>query len=194
MAVVIDTAPVQAPHHKLTVEDYHRMGEAGILGEDDRVELIEGELIAMSPIGCLHAGTASRVSDWLMRQLSGRAIPWMQNPVRLSRHSEPQPDFALLRYRADYYTKSLPTAADVLLVVEIADSSVRADREVKAPLYARYGIPEYWLIDLPARNIEVYRDPDPADGRYRDMRRVAEGPWAPRCFPEAALDVAELLA
>jgi Uma2 family endonuclease len=194
MAVVIEKAPVPAPHWKLTVEEYHRMGEVGILHEDDRIELIEGELIEMSPIGCFHAGVGSRISDWLMRRLTGQAIPWTQNPIHLSRDSEPQPDFALLRYRPDYYTKSLPTAADVLLVVEIADSSVRYDREIKAPLYARHGIPEYWLIDVPARGIEVYSEPDTEKGCYRDVRMVAEGLLAPRGFPDAALDVRALLA
>jgi Uma2 family endonuclease len=100
----------------------------------------------------------------------------------------------LLRYRPDYYTKSLPTAADVLLVVEIADSSVRYDREIKAPLYARHGIPEYWLIDVPARSIEAYSEPDTEKGCYRDVRMVAEGWLAPRGFPDVVLDMRALLA
>jgi Uma2 family endonuclease len=194
MAVVIERAPVPAPHWKLTVEEYRRMGEVGILHEDDRIELIEGELIEMSPMGCFHAGVGSQLADQLMRQLAGRAIPWIQNPLRLSRHSEPQPDFALLKFRADYYKGGLPIAADVLLVVEIADSSVRYDREIKAPLYARHGIPEYWLIDVPARGVEVYSEPDAEQGCCRDVRRVAEGLLAPHGFPDAAVDVRALLA
>lgn len=192
MAAIIDNPPVPAPHYKLTVEDYHRMGEVGILGDEVRIELIEGELIEMAPIGCVHAGLVSQVGDCLMRRLAGRAIPWTQSPVRLSRFSEPQPDFALLKFRADYYKARLPGPADVLLVVEIADSSVRSDRTVKAPLYARHGIPEYWLIDIPARAVEVYLDP--AEGAYREVRRATEGGLAPRAFPDALLDLGELLA
>ncbi len=190
MVAVIQNPPVQAPHYKLTVEDYYRMGEAGIFREDDRVELIEGEVIEMSPIGCFHAGLGSRISDWLMRPLIGRAIPWTQYPLRLGRYSAPQPDFTLLRYRADYYMNSLPTAEDVLLVVEVAHTSVRTDREVKAPLYAQHGIPEYWLVDIPARCVEVYLNPE--QGCYQEVRKLREGDLAPAAFPEAVLDVREL--
>ena len=190
MVAVIQSTPVPAPHFKLSVEDYYRMGEAGIFGEDDRVELIEGEVIEMAPIGSFHAGLGSELADRLMRHLAGRAIAWAQNPIRLSRHSAPQPDFALLKPRADYYKKSLPTAADVLLVVEIADTSLRADREIKAPLYARHGLPEYWLIDIAGRCVEVYQSPQ--EGHYQSVRQVRDGVLAPAAFPDAGMDVAAL--
>lgn len=190
MAAVMHNPPVAAPHYKLTVDDYYRMGEAGIFGPEDRVELIEGEVIEMSPIGSFHAGLGTRLSEWLMPTLMGRATAWVQYPIRLSRHSAPQPDFALLRYRSDHYMKALRTAADVLLVVEVADTGVRTDREIKAPLCAKHAIPEYWLVDIPSRCVEVYAQP--GDGVYRQVQKLAAGRLAPIAFPEAALDVAEL--
>jgi Uma2 family endonuclease len=192
MAAVIQNAPVPAPHFKLTVEDYYRMGEAGILGADDRVELIEGEIIEMPPIACFHAGLGSRISDWLMRLLVGRAIAWARYPIRLSGHSAPQPDLALLKFRSDYYKGGLPTPADVLLVVEIADTSLHTDREVKAPLYAKHGIPEYWLVDLKARCVEVYLTPE--EGRYQSVQTHKKGILAPQAFPEAGLDIGGLFS
>jgi Uma2 family endonuclease len=193
-AVIHELPPVMAPHRKFTVEDYHRLGEVGILHEDDRVELIEGELIDMTPIGHFHADAVSLLVRRLGYRTEGRAIPWPQNPVHLGPRSEPQPDFALLHYRPRGYRDALPTAADVLLLVEIADSSVHYDREVKIPLYARHGIPEYWIVNIPEKRIEVHLDPDPENGRYRDVRTVAEGLLTPACFPDLALDVWELLS
>jgi Uma2 family endonuclease len=184
--------PLKIPH-RFTAEEYHRLGETGILGEDDRVELIEGEVIDMAPIGHFHAGLASAFIRRLGYPTEGRAVPWAQNPIALGPRSEPQPDFALLRHRADSYKSRLPTAADVLLLVEIADTSLRYDREVKIPLYARHGIPEYWIVNIPGKAVEVHRDPDPEQGRYRETRIVAEGLLAPACFPDLALDVREFL-
>jgi Uma2 family endonuclease len=184
--------PLKIPH-RFTVEEYHRLGETGILHEDDRVELIEGELIDMSPIGFVHANLASVFIRRLGYPTNGRAIPWVQNPILLGPRSEPQPDFALLRYRPNGYDKGLPAAADVLLLVEIADTSLRYDREVKIPLYARHGIPEYWIVNIAKQQVEVHLDPDPEQSRYRDTRVVAEGLLAPACFPDLSLDVRELL-
>jgi len=186
-------APIMAPHRKFTVEDFHRLGETGILGEHDRVELIEGELIDMAPIGPVHACLVSLLVRRLGYGTEGRAIPWPQNPIRLGHRSEPQPDFALLRYRSDAYKEALPTADDVLLLVEIADSSMGYDRDVKVPLYARHGIPEYWIIDIPDRRIEVHREPDSDQGCYRERRIVCEGSLAPVRFPDISVDLAELL-
>lgn len=192
-AVLNDLPPVMAPHWKLSVKEYHLMGEVGILHEDDRVELIEGEIINMLPIGPAHASLTSFVFRKLGYRVEGRAIPWSQNPIYLGPNSEPQPDFALLRYRSDGYKSALPGAADVLLLVEIADTSVQYDREVKTPLYARHGIPEYWLVNLPERRIEVHLDPDLEQFRYRNVRVCTGGRLAPASFPEVALDLAELL-
>jgi Uma2 family endonuclease len=179
--------------HKFDVEDYHRMAERGVFGPEERVELIEGEIIDMAPIGHLHAGLGNRLNRFFTPRLGDRAIACSQNPIALLPRSEPQPDFALLRYREDDYADALPAPQDVLLLVEIADSSLRYDRKIKKPLYARHGIPEYWLIDVAKRRIEVYLDPDPVASRYRETRIVAEGLLAPASFPDLSLDVRELL-
>ena len=143
----------------LTVADYHRMGEAGILTRDDRVELIEGELIAMAPIGSQHSGTINAFNRHLIRALGDSGIVAVQNPVQLDDHSEPQPDFAVLKPRPDDYRLAMPRPEDVLLLIEVADSSLRYDRSIKRHLYARHGIPEFWIVDLAAGAIEVYRTP-----------------------------------
>jgi Uma2 family endonuclease len=193
-AVFRDSAPVMAPHRKLSVEDYHQMAEVGIFRPDERVELIEGELIDMPPIGHFHAGLANDLNRFFTPRTLGHAVTCMQNPIVLGPHSEPQPDFALLRHRADCYKRALPTAADTLLVVEISDTTLRYDRTIKLPLYASHGIPEYWLINVPEKRIEVHRDPDAEQSGYREVRILTEGLLAPACFPDLALDVAELLS
>ena len=139
-----------------SVTEYYRMAEAGILTEADRVELIEGEIIKMSPIGSLHAACVKRLNRLLQRQCGDAVVVSVQDPVRLSDFSEPEPDIALLRARADLYAQSHPTPADVLLIIEVADTTVLSDRNVKVPLYARAGIPEVWLIDLQQDVIEIY--------------------------------------
>lgn len=145
--------------HKLSVTDYYRMGEAGILHEDDRIELIEGELIDMAPIGSNHAGIVNQLT-WLLSSLAGRyALVSPQNPLLLSGHTVPQPDILLLKPRPDFYKTALPEPADVLLLIEVADSSISYDRKTKLPLYARHGIPEVWLVDLNAKQVERYSQP-----------------------------------
>lgn len=148
--------------HHLTVAEYHRMAETGIFLQDARVELIEGEVIDMPPIGSLHAGTVDYVANLLGQVCGGRAIVRTQNPVFLDLHSEPQPDITLLRPRPDFYRIAHPTPADVLLVVEVADTTLAYDTQIKRPLYARHGIPEVWLADLPHRRFLVHRSPTPA--------------------------------
>ncbi len=178
---------------KFTVEEYHRLAEAGILGEDDRVELIEGEIVEMSPIGPRHAGAVNRIRYYLTPiEASGRALINVQNPIRLGDFGEPEPDIALLRPQPDFYATGHPGPEDVLLVVEVAETSAGYDRQVKVPLYARWGIPEAWLVDLEQDRMEVYRGPSP-DG-YREVQVVARGEQiAPAAFPEAKLRVDDLL-
>jgi hypothetical protein len=147
-----------APRRLLTVDEYHRMGEAGILTEDDRVELIEGELVAMAPIGSEHVAASNELTRLLVQAVAGRAVVSVQNPVRLTRRSEPQPDFAVLRPRAGYRT-TLPRPEDALLVVEVAANSLDYDRTVKLALYACSGIPEVWIVNLAAGEVETYRSP-----------------------------------
>jgi Uma2 family endonuclease len=149
------------------------MAEVGLLSEDSRVELIEGEIIEMSPIGSLHGGTVKRSSSFLNRTFGEAVIVSVQDPIRLSDFSEPQPDLALLKPRRDFYANSHPTAEDVLVVIEVADTSVEYDRSVKLPLYARAGIPEAWLLVLPKEVIEVHSQP--RNGKYQKVRRLKRG-------------------
>jgi len=154
-----DTALLPA-RHKLNVDDYHRMAETGILGEDKRVELLDGDLIDMAPIGQDHAATVNGLNRALFLACGDRAIVSIQNSVRLNRFSEPQPDAALFRPRADNYrTGAPPGPADTLLLIEVADSTLRYDRTVKLPLYARAGIAEVWIVDLQRRMVDVHRSP-----------------------------------
>lgn len=163
----------QAAKRLFSVDEFHRMGEAGILGEDDRLELIDGEIIAMTPIGPGHAGCVNRLTALLAGRVGSRAVLAVQNPVFLGEHAEPQPDVVLLKPRPDFYSHSHPAAQDVLLVIEVADSSADYDRTVKVPHYARAGIPEVWIVDLPQRVVEVYRKPE--DGEYREHLAVGSG-------------------
>lgn len=156
-----------------TVEDYYRMAEAGILTEDDRVELIEGEVIEMTPIGSRHAACVKRLNALLGPSVEENVIVSVQDSIRISEHLEPEPDVALLSPREDFYAESHPTAEDVLLVVEVSETSVAYDRETKLPLYARSGIPEAWLIDLPTQTIEMHTCP--SEEGYRETLRVKPG-------------------
>ena len=177
---------------RFTVTEYHQMAQAGILGEDDRVELIDGEIVEMTPIGCLHAACVNRLNRRFSRTFGDVALVSVQNPVRLGEDSEPEPDLALLRPRADFYASGHPGPEDIFLLVEVADSSSDPDRRVKVPLYARAGIPEAWLADLEQQTITAYADPTP-DG-YRSVRVFRRGEVvAPGVFPDRALAVADLL-
>jgi Uma2 family endonuclease len=179
--------------YRFTVEEYHRMGEAGILPEDNRLELIHGDIVVREPIGAYHAGTVDRLNRLWTSRLGERAIVRVQNPVQFPREdSELQPDVMLLRPREDFYTTGHPQAADVLLLMEVADSTLRLDRRVKIPLYARVGVREVWLVDLTTARLEVHREP--LGDRYADVRVLARGERvAPEAFPDLSLDVAELV-
>jgi Uma2 family endonuclease len=145
--------------HRLTVSDYYRMAEVGILASDARVELIDGEIIDMPPPGSLHAATVRRLQQILSRELGNRVTIIAQDPVRLGEHSEPQPDVAVLRYREDLYGERHPQSTEVFLVVEVADSSLRFDRDTKQSLYAAHGIPEMWIVDLRGHRLIRHRVP-----------------------------------
>jgi Uma2 family endonuclease len=153
----------------LTVDEYHRMGEAGILTDDDRVELIEGELVAMAPIGSEHIASTNALNRLLVLAVGDRGIVSVGNPVRLNRHSEPQPDFAVLKPRDDY-RKTLPRPEDTMLAVEVSNTSLDYDRKVKLALYARAGIPEVWIVNLAAQEVEVHRSP--AADNYTTVTRA----------------------
>ena len=146
-------------HRLFTVGEYYRMAETDILTEEDRVELIAGQIVAMSPIGSLHAACVDRLNGLLHRQQGAPFIVRVQSPIALDAYSEPEPDVVLLRPRADFYADAHPTASDVILAIEVADTSADYDHEVKVPLYAQAGIPELWLVDLQEDRIEVYARP-----------------------------------
>lgn len=150
--------------YSFTAEEFQRMGEAGIFRQDARLELIEGEIIEMSPIGSLHAACVNFLSMLLNRLFGESRIIATQNPIRLSDFSEPQPDVTLLRRRDDFYRGAHPTPADVLLVIEVADTTGIKDGKVKIPLYARSGVPEAWLVNIPEERVEIYSEP--AEGAY----------------------------
>lgn len=178
---------------RFTVDEYHRMGEVGILSDDDRVELVEGEIVEMTPIGSRHAAQVDRLASLLWARLGSRAIVRIQGPVQLSTDSQVQPDVALLRPRDDFYAKSHPGPNDVLLIIEVADTSLDTDRRVKVPLYAKSGIPEAWVLDLTANQVIVYRQP--AARGYEDERGLDPGQaLAPQAFPDLSVTPADLLA
>jgi hypothetical protein len=159
------TAKAPAPRQRrFTVDEYYRMGEAGVFGEDDRVELLDGRIYVLSPIGSEHASCVDRLTRLFVRRAGDDAIVRIQNPIRLDEASEPEPDLALLYPRDDAYASEHPGPEDVMLVVEVADTSLQFDRDVKRPLYAAAGVPVLWLVDLEADTIHVYRDP--SDDRY----------------------------
>ena len=184
---------IQAPRLKFTTEQYHQMGESGILTPRDRVELIEGEIVQMSPIGRKHAACVDTLMELFVMTLSSKARVRAQNPIQLGDFSEPEPDFAILRKRADIYLEGHPKPQDILALVEVSDSTIDYDRAEKAPLYARAGIQELWIVDLNELTIEVYRVPAP-DG-YKDVRVLQKGqPLAFQAFPEAVFTTEQLLA
>jgi Uma2 family endonuclease len=156
--------------HRLTLDDYHRLGEAGILSEDDRVELLEGQLIDMSPVGPRHAVTVDRLHTLLVRAVADPIWVRGQNPIALDSLSEPQPDIVLLRAPWPGFPQAHPRAADVVLLVEVADSSIDTDLGAKRELYARAGVLEFWIVDLTTDGVLVCRDPD--GGRYASVTRV----------------------
>jgi Uma2 family endonuclease len=183
--------PARLLTRRFTVEEYSRMAQAGILTEDDRVELIEGAVVEMAAIGSRHAACVGRLTAVLSAAQTG-GIVWVQNPIRLGEHSEPQPDLVLLRPRPDFYASAHPGPGDVLLLIEVSETSADADREVKVPLYARAGIAEVWLVDLEAEGIEVYRQPS-AEG-YRVSRQARRGETlSPEAFPDLTLAADEIL-
>jgi Uma2 family endonuclease len=161
------------PRHKFTVDDYHRMAESGILTRDSRVELLDGQILDKSPLGRAHQACLDRLVELCFAALMRQVIIRAQGSVRLSDLSEPQPDLAILRRRSDFYRNADAGPDDVLLIVEVADTSLRHDLEVKGPLYAQAGVPEYWVVDLSGGAIIVNRDPAP--GGYETTFRVRGG-------------------
>ncbi len=182
----------QPQNHAFTVGEYYRMAEENILTEEDRVELIAGQIVAMSPIGSRHAACVDRLNGLFHRQLQQAFIVRVQSPIALDAYSAPEPDLVLLRPRADFYAAAHPSAVDVLLAVEVADTSADYDREVKLPLYAQAGLPEAWLIDLQKGRIEVCARPQ--GGAYQQRVEVtAAATLVSPTIPQLVLVAADLL-
>ena len=186
------TATIVPTRKRFTVAEYYHMAEVGILPPNVRTELIDGEVILMPPMGNPHAGNVSRESFVFTRQFGDVAIVRSQCHIQLDNFQQPEPDLALLRLRADFYTTSSPTPADVFLIVEVAVTSLAYDRRTKGPMYARAGILEYWLHDVNAATITVFRDPAPEG--YRSEQTLRRGDRiAPLAFPDRELAVSDLL-
>ena len=183
---------IQPQNRVFTVGEYYRMAEAAILTEEDRVELIAGQIVAMSPIGSRHAACVKRLNLLLGKIVGDSMLIGVQDPIRLDAYSEPEPDLVLLRPRADFYAAAHPSAADVLLAVEVADTSAAYDRDVKVPLYAQAGIPEVWLIDLSANRIEVYARPQ-GDAYQQRVEVAADATLTSPTIAHLALAAADVL-
>jgi Uma2 family endonuclease len=183
---------VQRTRRRFTVDEYHAMARAGILDEGDRIELIAGEIVEKPPIGPERAGSVGGAAELPMRRLGDRAHVRAQSPIRLDERNEPEPDIVVLVRRPDFYRSAHPRAAEVLLVMAVADSSATSDRATKLPRYAGAGIAEAWLVDLVHGRVEVHREPGP-DG-YRLVRYSGRGDQvSPEAFPDCTLTADELL-
>ncbi len=186
------SVPTGATRRLLTTTDYHAMIEAGILGPDDRVELLAGELYEAAAINSPHAACVRRLTRWFSQAVGERALVNVQNPVEISDFSEPQPDLSLLAPRADFYAERHPRPEEVLLVIEVVDSSWRRDRHLKLPLYAQAGIAEVWLIALRTERVHVFREP--AGNGYAHTEQVGRGgTLSPRLLPDLELKVDAIL-
>jgi Uma2 family endonuclease len=179
--------------HLFTVEEYEAMGRAGVLSEGARLELLRGEIVEMTPIGSPHASVVNRLTRLLVSALGERAVVAVQNPVVLNDVSEPRPDLAVLRPRADFYASAHPRAGDVLLVIEVADTTGSWDRRVKRPLYAAAGVPEVWIVDVAERVVEVALEPV-ADTYQHVVRAGTDVTVAPAAFPDISIKVADLFS
>lgn len=173
-----------------TIDEYHQMAELGVLKKEDRLELIEGDIVHMAAIGSVHAACVNRLNRLFNKVFPEDILIGVQNPVILDDFSEPEPDLSLLKARKDFYAKRHPTAEDIFLIVEVADSSMQYDQEVKLPLYAQSGIPEVWIIDLNAARIDVYTHCTARERRYKFRRSFFSGETvSPSLFPTITLPI-----
>lgn len=177
---------------RFSVDEYYAMAEAGILARNERVELIDGEIITMSPIGNPHGAGVDRATDLIVPLVTSRAIVRVRAHVRLADDCQPEPDLMLLARRDDFYSAEAPGPSDVLLLIEVADSSLSYDRNRKLPLYARHGIPEVWIENIPDGAIEEYSNP--VNGEYTETRTYRPGDTiSPQAFPDLDLPVSQLI-
>jgi Uma2 family endonuclease len=174
--------------HRLTVDDYYKMGEAGIFKDKDRVELIEGEIIDMVPIGSQHAYILNKLNRIFSKQITDEILIRLQDPLRLDQYNEPEPDLALVANKN--YSAHHPGPTDTLLVIEVADSSLAYDIDIKTPLYARHGIPEIWVVNLIDKKIHVFDNP--TNGMYQNTKEITAGRLSPAHVASFILDLEEL--
>ena len=187
----VPVMPVQAKH-RFTTADYYRMAETGVIAPNARVELLDGEIIDMSPIGPFHGSVTKYLLNYLTEHAQHRWLVTAQDPVHLDDHSEPQPDVMLVKRASDFYRKRHPGPQDVFLLIEVADNTLAYDREPKLPAYGRSGIPEVWIANLDERVVEVYREPNSSG--YGSSVMLRHGDSArPLLFPDIAVRVGELL-
>ena len=187
----MNASPDALTRHRFDVTEYRRMVETGLLSPDARVELLDGEIIDMAPIGPSHDAAVDRLNRQLVIALGERAVVRVQGSFELSFRSEPEPDVAVLAPREDFYAGALPRAEDLLLAIEVADTTLVKDRDVKLPLYARHGVREAWLVDLEGRRLSVHRDPTP-DGYASALESVDLGAVSPALLPDVRLDLSWL--
>jgi Uma2 family endonuclease len=171
------------PRTRLSADRYQKMVATGVLTKYDRVELIEGEMLDMAPIGTQHSAITSRLNELFVLAVSRSSTIVSGGPVNLGEFSEPQPDLMLLKRRADFYSGKIPEAADVLLLIEVSDTSLAFDQGVKLSLYARFGVAEYWVVDVEGRRIVAYREPS-VKGYARRLEFVGADLVAPLAFPD----------
>lgn len=177
---------------KFNIHDVERMVKAGMFAGNERVELIEGELIQMAPQGSYHIGSINRLAAILIPQLLGKAVVSVQNAVIINDVNEPQPDISLLRFRDDYYSNAKARPEDIFLLIEVSDSTVTYDRKVKVPLYARNGVAEVWVVNLPKKIVEVYSHLE--NGKYKVVKKLEFGETlSPKLIPSLKIKVAEII-
>ena len=185
------TEELLSRRHRVTVREYYRMAELGLLAPDARVELVAGEVIDMTPTGPQHGGNTNFLDYALKQAVGGGALVRAQLPVRLDEHNEPEPDLAVVKPRVDFYKDAHPVVADVMLLVEVSDSTLRYDREVKIPLYATHGVPEVWIVDLKAESMHIFRSA--GAGGYLDVSSTrAPAAMTIAALPGVTVDLSEL--
>jgi Uma2 family endonuclease len=178
--------------YKFTTEEYQLMGKAGILHPEARVELINGEIIVMSPTGLKHSVVINRLTRFLVKKIDEAGIVSVQNPFRIPDYSEPQPDILILRPRDDFYANKFPMPEDILLLIEVADSSLRYDQTIKLSLYAEHRIPEYWIVNLERDILEIYRQPQNKSYLEQTLIDNPQVTFAPIAFPEITMTLKDI--
>ena len=185
---------IEMTKRRFCVKDVYLMDKAGVFCQDDRVELVDGEIVDMAPIGSYHAFSVDALTHIFVKAVPEGIRVRVQGPLQMDGINMFQPDLTILRPREDNYVESNPTPEDVLLVIEVSDSTLSYDRDVKIPKYAQTGVPEVWQVNLPYGFVDRFVDPDPSTGRYRSVMRRSSGQQVvPTQLPDVVLEVSEIL-